>query len=158
MNRPMQKSFLRAAAAIVGGSLVACAIVVFAMTGRPQFTQVDGSPLVRIGIGDLRPGGVRFFAYRGRAGEQIRFLLARDSAGRIKAAFNACERCYIYRKGYLSSGGNLVCRFCGNRYHLESMEAGLASCVPVKLPVQLLGQNAQIKAADLERERVMFKE
>jgi uncharacterized membrane protein len=84
--------------------------------------------------------------------------LARDSAGRIKAAFDACERCYIYRKGYVSSGGNLVCRFCGNRYHLESMEAGLASCVPVKLPVQLLGQNAQIKAADLERERVMFKE
>lgn len=128
-----------------------------AMTRGPRFTQVDAFPLVRIGIGDLRPGETRFFAYRDRVSDQIRFVLARDSAGQqIRAAFDACQRCYIYHQGYASTAGNLICRFCGNRYPLDAMESGLASCIPVKLPVQVIGQTVQIKAADLERERGMF--
>ncbi|MGC1969427.1 MAG: Fe-S-containing protein, partial [Candidatus Acidiferrales bacterium] len=62
----------------------------------------------------------------------------------------------MYRKGYLSSRGNLVCRYCGNRYKLEAMESGLASCVPVKLPMQVSGHTVKIKPEDLERERGLF--
>ncbi len=126
------------------------------VTRRPQFTPVDANALARIGINDLRPGEVRFFAYRDRAGEQIRFLLARDSTGRTKAAFDACQRCYVYHKGYVNSGEDLVCRYCGNHYRLEAMESGLASCVPVKLRVHVTGQTVSIKSADLERERGLF--
>ena len=60
-----------------------------------------------------------------------------DSAGRVKGAFDACQRCYIYHQGYLNSAGELICRFCGNRYKLEAMEFGLESCVPKKLPFQV---------------------
>ena len=58
---------------------------------------------ISIETNDLRPGDVRFFEYRDRAGDEIRFLLARDATGRIKAAFDACQRCYMYHKGYVSS-------------------------------------------------------
>jgi uncharacterized membrane protein len=123
---------------------------------RPQFTTVSGNPSITIKTNDLQPGKVRFFAYRDQAGGQIRFLLARDATGRIKAAFDACQRCYIYHKGYVSSGGDLLCRFCGNRYKLEGMESGLASCVPINLPFEMTGQAVNIKPADLERERGLF--
>ena len=99
---------------------------------------------------------MRFFEYRDQAGDQIRFLLARDATGRIKAAFDACKQCYIYHKGYASSGGGLLCKFCGNRYKLEAMESGLASCVPMKLPFQVAGQTVTIKSADLESARGLF--
>jgi uncharacterized membrane protein len=141
---------------IVAAALVVVAISLAAMARKSQFTPVSANPSISIETNDLRPGDVRFFTYRDRAGAQIRFLLARDATGRLKATLDACQRCYMYHKGYVSSRGGLLCRFCGNRYKLEAMESGLASCVPVKPPFQVTGHTVNIKPADLERERGLF--
>ncbi len=141
---------------IAAGLLALAAILFGAIAAGPRYTTVSANSSVSVETNDLRQGDVRFFAYRDRAGDQIRFLLARDAMGRTKAAFDACERCYVYHKGYASSRGALFCRFCGNRYKLETMESGLASCVPVKLPFQMNGRTVNIKPADLERERGLF--
>src|SRR5208282_1896756 len=146
----------RSALLIAAAGLVAVAVSLSAMARAPEFTPVSANPSISIETDNLRWGDVRFFTYRDRAGDQIRFLLARDSTGRIKGAIDACQRCYMYHKGYASSGGDLVCRYCGNRYKLEAVEAGLASCVPVKLPFQMTGHTVNIKPADLERERGLF--
>ncbi len=126
------------------------------MARSPQFITVSANPSVSIDTDNLRPGDVRFYTYRDPAGDKIRFLLARDSAGQIKGALDACRRCSTYGEGYTSSHGYLVCKYCGNRYKLEAMESGLASCVPVKLPMQVTGHTVSIKPADLERERGLF--
>jgi hypothetical protein len=47
------------------------------------------------------------FSRTGSGGDQI------HATGRIKAAFDACQRCYMYHKGYVSSRGGLLCRFFG---------------------------------------------
>jgi uncharacterized membrane protein len=146
----------RMAVLIVAAALVVVAIWLTATANGPQFTAVSANPSVSIQANDLRPGDVRFFTYRARAGDQIRFLLARDATGRIKGVFDACQRCYVYHKGYVSSHGELICRYCGNRYKLEAMESGLASCVPMKLPLQVTDHTVNIKPADLERERGLF--
>jgi len=156
VNRSTQMPRRRAAVLVMAVFLGLGAVSLVAMTTGPRFLQVVANPEVRIDIKDLRPGQVRFFVYRDRAGERIRFLLARDSTGRTKAAFDACQRCYIYHRGYVSSDGGLVCRYCGNHYRLETMESGLASCVPVRLPIQTVGQTATIKSAELERQRGLF--
>ena len=132
------------------------AILLLKSTRSPQITQVTANPEIRIGVKDLRPGEVRFFVYEDRAGQRIRFLLARDSTAQTKAAFDACQRCYLYHKGYVSSRGDLICKYCGNHYKLETMQSGLASCIPVKLPIQTVGQTATIKSAELERQRGLF--
>ncbi len=146
----------RTALLIAAAGLAAVAVALSAMARAPEFTPVSANPFISIEPTELARGDIRFFTYRDRAGDQIRFLLARDSTGRIKGAIDACQRCSIYRKGYVSSHGDLVCRYCGNRYKLETMESGLASCVPVKLPFQTTGQTVTIKPADLERERGLF--
>jgi len=138
---------------IAAAGLVAVAVSMSAKARTPEFTPVSANPSISIETNDLGRGDIRFFTYRDRAGDHIRFLLARDSTGQIKGAIDACERCSMYRKGYVSSRGDLVCRYCGNRYKLETMESGLASCVPVKLPFQMAGHAVNIKPADLERER-----
>jgi uncharacterized membrane protein len=123
---------------------------------EPNFTIVAEKPLISIDSNSLKKGDVQFFAYISRSGDKIRFLLARDSTGKIKAAFDACKLCYIYRKGYYFSHGDLVCRYCGNRYTLEAMESGAASCAPIMLPFQMNGQVVTIKAADLEGGEKLF--
>ncbi|HEY9158578.1 Fe-S-containing protein [Candidatus Binatus sp.] len=146
----------RSALLIAAAGLVAVAVSWSMMARAPEFSPVSANPSISIETDNLRRGDVRFFTYRDRAGDQIRFLLARDSTGRIEGAIDACRRCSMYRKGYVSSRGDLVCRYCGNRYKLEAMESGLASCVPVKLPFQVTGHTVNIKPADLQRERGLF--
>ncbi len=143
-------------ALLIAAAFMAVAVSLSAMATGPQFITVSANPSVSIDTGNLRPGDVRFYTYRDHAADQIRFLLARDSTGQIKGALDACRRCSMYGKGYVCSHGNLVCRFCGTRYKLEAMESGLASCVPVKLPMQVTGHTVNIKPADLERERGLF--
>jgi len=128
----------------------------FAIATGPRFTEVIADPLITIGTGDLRPGDVRFFAYKDDAGKKLRFLLARDLNGKIVGAADACEHCYLYGKGYTNSHGELICRYCGNRYKLNALGSGVASCVPAKMPFRMRGQSAEINPADLERNRGLF--
>jgi uncharacterized membrane protein len=141
----------RIALALVAIIAVSTTVLSGVMRG-PHFIPVFGRDVISIDLHDLGPGSVNFYSYQNGAGEQLRFLLARDSSGNLHGAMNACRRCYLYRKGYTSSGGYLVCRYCGNRYKLEEMSRGSSSCVPISIPVQVKGQTAQIKRADLERE------
>jgi uncharacterized membrane protein len=142
---------LIALALLVAGT----ALLSIGMRG-PSFISVSGGNSVIIPIDTLGKGQVRFYSYSDRAGKELRFILGRDSSGEVHAAMDACQRCYTYHKGYVSSHGYLVCKWCGNRYKLEAMESGLASCVPVKLPIQIIGQRVKIKSVDLEHERGLF--
>jgi uncharacterized membrane protein len=141
---------------LIAAAFMTVAVSLVAMATGPQFITVSANPIVSIERDSLQPGDVHFFSYKDRAGDQIRFLLARDSTGKIKGAFDACRRCSMYGEGYASSHGYLVCRYCGNRYKLDAMESGFVSCVPVKLPFQTTGHTVNINPADLERERGLF--
>lgn len=143
--------------ALIGLALVVAGAALLSIGTRgPAFISVSGSGSVVIPTDTLARGQVRFYSYRDRAGEELRFILSRDSDGEIHAAMDACQRCYSYHKGYVSTHGYLVCKWCGNRYKLQAMESGLASCVPVKLPIRTTGQTLKIKPADLEHNRALF--
>jgi len=141
---------------LVIGLAIAVGTAYWRLDGTYSLTYVTGEDAINIAISGIGPGEVKFFSYQDHAGEKIRFLLARDSTNRIHAAVDACKRCYTYHKGYSSSDGRLICRFCGNQYKLEAMEAGLASCVPVSLPFQMVGEAVRIATAELEREHRLF--
>ena len=122
----------------------------------PDFISVSGDDSVTIPTDTLGRGQVRFYSYRNRSGEKLRFILGRDSGGEVHAAIDACQRCYTYHKGYVSSHGYLVCKLCGNRYKLDAMTSGIASCVPVKLAMKIAGQAVRVSTAELERNRGLF--
>ncbi|HYB90464.1 MAG TPA: Fe-S-containing protein [Candidatus Binataceae bacterium] len=154
--RTSARKFRRRLVLIAVGVLVIAGISLAGIARGPHFELVAGNPLINIDTSNLRPGDARFFAYRDPAGAQLRFLLARDSTGRVQAAFDACRRCYVHRRGFAASNGNLTCRYCGNRYKFEAMSSGLGSCAPVMLPFKMNGRAANIDPADLERERGLF--
>jgi uncharacterized membrane protein len=154
--RSLWKRFLRPKLFLIIGIAIAVAASYWTLSSEFYVTSVTGEGSIDIAISGLGPGNVKFFSYQDHVGDKVRFLLARDSSSRIHAAVDACERCYGYHRGYTSSDGRLICRFCGNHYKLEAMETGLASCVPIKLSFQLAGQAVRIKTAELERRRHLF--
>jgi uncharacterized membrane protein len=112
--------------------------------------------VLKINLSDVASGTVRTFCYKDAAGQKLRFLLARDSNGALHAAFDACEQCYKFRKGYAYSDGYLICRVCGNRYRAKDMSVGKVSCVPAPLASKPVNGQVRIKVADVEAGKWLF--
>jgi len=123
---------------------------------RPKCIELGPAELLSIPVADLGPGEARTFCYNDRTGEKIRFILARGSDGKIRSVFDACRQCYSSHKGYKLTAGAMVCRLCGNRYPIDHMMEGKASCMPVDLPHQEQAGIVQVKAADLRKGRELF--
>jgi len=144
------------------------AIVVIAVIGiaamhlnrilEPSCTPVNGRQTVDLPLTELGPGTARTYCYRDPVGKIIRFIVARDSDGAIHSAFDACRGCFEHNQGYRVSGGQMVCRFCANRYSLKAMGSGEASCVPINLPHLVRPNAVEIRVADLEAGQKYFGE
>src|SRR5215468_947841 len=142
--------------------VIASAVVLTAVTmmlvvigAGPRITELAGRDSLSIPGGELGRGEIRFFSYRDDGGRQIRFILGRDRAGKVQGAFDACQQCSQYRKGYTSSRGYLVCRICGNRYPLDS-RARVGSCAPIRLFVQDRGKTVTIETRELKEHGALF--
>lgn len=154
----MARSKIRLSGRLIVAAAVVLTVVTMALAAigvGPRYTRVAGKGSIAIAAADLERGAIRFFSYRDDAGKEIRFILGRDDAGHVQAAMDACQQCAQYRKGYTSSRGYLVCRFCGNRYRLDA-KAKPGSCAPIKLAVQDDGKTVRVDTTQLERHRSLF--
>ena len=102
-------------------------------------------------------GAIDFFCYHDSHGERLRFILARDEAGKLHSVLDTCRQCGAFHKGYTASKDELICRLCGNRYKLNQIEAGKASCIPVGLATTQRNGVVEIKVSDLEQARPAFQ-
>jgi uncharacterized membrane protein len=139
------------------GALVATVAVVAALPIlRPRCTELRGKSMLAVSLARLAPGEARLFCYRDSAGERLRFLLARGDDGKVRAVFDACRQCYKFHEGYEVSHGMLICRLCGNRYPIDHLTKGEASCVPVSLPHHQDGSKVEVKVSDLQSGARLF--
>jgi uncharacterized membrane protein len=123
---------------------------------RPGCTSLRGADYLEVSLSQLPYSSARFFCYRDNSGERLRFLLARDSRGKVYSVFDACRQCFKFHKGYIVKDGYVICRLCGTRYKLSDIRKGKASCVPVSLPLERQGDKVEVKVADLERGKALF--
>lgn len=140
-------------------AIVALAIGAAVVAGpalAPRCTPLSGEQTVSASVDDLRPGAAQFFCYRDRSGRDLRFVIARLSDGTVGSVFDACRQCYRYHKGYTVAGGFLVCRLCGNRYKIDQMQKGMASCRPVFLEHNQHRNKVEITVAALEKGQALF--
>ncbi len=143
--------------AAAGLALSAAAVVWFGLELPPRCTPVGAARTIALEISRITRGQAKLFCYGDETGQKIRFILARGNDGAIHTVFDACRQCYGFHKGYrLTRNGSLICRLCGNRYTVDHMMAGKASCAPVALPHQRSGSTIRISAADLRSGRGLF--
>ena len=138
--------------AIFGAAAIAAAVtaVVIVPGVRGRCVELRGSRAVTVALSRLAGGAAHLFCYRDSAGARLRFLLARGDDGKVRAVFDACRQCYTFHQGYDVAHGMLICRLCGNRYPIDHMTRGEASCVPVTLPHHEDGSKVVINVNDLE--------
>jgi uncharacterized membrane protein len=122
----------------------------------PTCTAVSGTETVSVTTADLKRGSARFFCYRDRSGKLIRFVLARGDDGVVRTVFDACWQCYRFHKGFTVADGFLICRLCGNRYKLDEMQHGMASCQPVRLEDIEHEGKIEVRVAALEQGHALF--
>lgn len=150
MRKPAKKRLVLVLLAAAAAAVAALPIL------GPPCTEVRGNGMLTISLAHLARGAAQRFCYRDPAGERLRFLLARGSDGRLRSVLDACRQCFKFHQGYEIEHGMLICRLCGNRYPIDHMTEGAASCVPVKLEHSGDGITAQIKVSDLRRGRALF--
>jgi uncharacterized membrane protein len=150
MRRPGPKKL------VVGALIAAVAIVAALPILRPRCIELQGAETLTVSMARLEGGEARLFCYRDHAGERLRFLLARGNDGKVRAVFDACRQCYKFHQGYNVAHGMLICRLCGNRYPIDHMMKGEASCVPVSLPHHEDASKVEIKVSDLKSGAALF--
>ena len=138
------------------GAAVALALIAIDPAARPRCVELASLATLSVPLDSLGIERPRFFCVDQSRGRRLRFVLARGSDGRVRAAFDACRECYRYREGFTAAAGELICRLCGNRYPVDRMTVGKASCAPVPLPTQVEGGRVTIKLADLLKGKALF--
>lgn len=111
---------------------------------------------VQIPVSDITTNA-KFFSYTtGTA--SVKFFAVIGSDGAIHTAFDACEVCYDAKKGYYQSGGQMVCRNCGQRFttnQIGTTNQG-GGCWPGYLERSISGDNIAIKINDLQKGNYLF--
>ena len=82
-------------------------------------------------------------------GKSIQFFVLKSSDGVVRAAFNACDVCYLDKQGYRQEGDEMVCNACGQRFPSELINEVRGGCNPSPLERSIEGSDVVIRVDDI---------
>jgi uncharacterized membrane protein len=137
----------------LGIALLIVAIVGFVIfgggTGASPFKAVTAEAgMVKIPISEVNDGQSHHYTYKGN--KTINFFVLRSSDGVIRAAFDACDVCYLEKKGYRQEGDTMVCNNCGQRFPSTKINVIKGGCNPAPLNRSVEGDYLVLRTADIE--------
>lgn len=118
---------------------------------RAAFERVGPGPegAVRIGVGDLEAGTVRFYRFLNSGNQEVKFFVGRDDSGTVQVGFDANEICFKRKRGYRYGDGWLVCQVCDKSFRLSEINNGQGGCAPVPVKHHLEGDELVIAERDM---------
>ena len=147
--------------------LIAAALIVLGATGFvmahrrhapvQSFTMAGRGGDVRLSLAEIADGRARFFRYFTDTGREVRFFVVQSPDGEAHAAFDACQPCYLERRGYRQAGTSLVCNYCGKSFHSALVDRQEGRCHPVRLEQTDEGGAITLRAAALEQGASFFQ-
>jgi uncharacterized membrane protein len=120
----------------------------FGMT-QHQRVSPDAQGTVRIDVGDLGEGKVRFYRFINRGNQEVKFFVGRDRHGEIQVAFDAGETHSVVGRGFRHEGDWMVDNKCDTAIRLEEVNDGGGGCRPVPLEHRLQGQQVVLNEGDI---------
>ena len=106
----------------------------------------DGA--VRLPVSTFDDGQARWYTYQAD-GVDIQFFVLKSSDGVIRAAFNACDVCFLDKKGYRQEGDEMVCNNCGQRFPSVLVNEVRGGCNPSPLTRTVEGDEVVILVEDI---------
>lgn len=136
---------------------VAVAVVVivgaFLLTSggkSPGFAQAQAvGDTVKIPLAQVSDGKAHFYSYDS-GGTKVNYFVLQSKDGTVRAAFDACDVCYPYKKGYHQSGDALQCNNCGRIFPADQINVLQGGCNPAPLQRKVEGGDLVIDTADIE--------
>ena len=115
----------------------------------------DPFPLVVASDGEVRLSLDTFDDYNAHhytymhQGRPIEFFVLKSRDGVVRAAFNACDVCYLSKKGYTQDGDYVVCNNCGQRFPANEINDVHGGCNPSPLGRVVEGNTLVILVEDI---------
>ncbi|UCF90401.1 MAG: DUF2318 domain-containing protein [Desulfobacterales bacterium] len=86
----------------------------------------------------------------------IKYFVLKSSDGVIRAAFDACDVCWLAGKGYYQDGDDMVCRNCGRRFASVLVNEVKGGCNPAPLNRKVENGNVIIQVQDILEGKTYF--
>ncbi|NOX19784.1 MAG: DUF2318 domain-containing protein [Nitrospirae bacterium] len=130
-------------------------ILVTSCQGKPAYEPVEVKKgYVIIDITGLKDSEPSFYSVKLNK-KRIDFFLLRLGKD-IESYLDACMKCYPNKKGFRADGFYLICKYCNERYPLDSLQKGIGSCYPIPLKGYLEGKLYKIDIKTLEKAEKFF--
>lgn len=100
-------------------------------------------------VAAFQDGKAKHFEYRHAPNQVVRFFVVKSTDGVIRAAFDACEKCFRAQKGYVQQGDNMVCINCGLKFKTDKVNVVTGGCNPVALKKTIEGPNVVMAQQDV---------
>jgi uncharacterized membrane protein len=97
----------------------------------------------------FQDGKARHFQFQKSPSEWIRFFVVKSTDGVIRAAFDACEKCWRAKKGYVQEGDQMVCINCGLKFRTDKVNVVTGGCNPSALKRTVAGGKVVITVQDV---------
>ena len=142
----MRALFLFVVVCILLGTLQAQAFMGLFSASMENAAAKDG--LVTVNARFLKRGHSQHYQYK-EGGVSIRFFLARDNQGTVRAALDACEACWRADKGYRLQDNAMLCVNCGQKFDLARIGLRSGGCNPHPIDFRMDGENFTVTAQEL---------
>jgi uncharacterized membrane protein len=134
-------------ALVLGGGLA----VERAAGGRQRFERVgpDAQGRVEVDLAGFGRDEVRFYRFLNAGNQEVRFLVGKDTAGRIQVAFDASENDFKMNRGFRAGDGWVINNKCDSSFRLTEINAQPSGCAPVPLKFIRDGDRLVLAEADI---------
>lgn len=128
--------------------LLVLAGIYFSKTGKSSQAVALANQVVHP-VKLFEDGRARHFQLDTKDGLSIKYFVLKSSDGVIRAAFDACDVCWVSGKGYYQDGDYMICRNCGKRFASVKVNEVRGGCNPAPLERQVVGDNLVIQVKDI---------
>lgn len=112
----------------------------------PLVEAEDGK--VRLPLSTFDDGQAHHYTFM-HEGDPLEFFVLKSDDGVVRAAFNACDVCFLEHKGYTQDGDTMVCNNCGRRFPADQINVVQGGCNPSPLERSVSGEELVIQFEDL---------
>jgi uncharacterized membrane protein len=139
---------------VAGGVLLVIVLSVWFGAGGGDKATADADALpvrdgaVRLPVSTFDDDEAHYYTYHAD-GADIQFFVLKSSDGVIRAAFNACDVCFLEKRGYRQEGDEMICNNCGQRFPSELINEVRGGCNPSPLNRTIEGSEIVILIDDI---------
>lgn len=86
---------------------------------------------------------------------EVHFFVVKKKEG-LEAYFDACEKCYYRKKGYVFRDDAVICKDCNISFGVNDLQSGFGSCRPVPIHGSVRENNYVIPLDELKKGKRLF--